>query len=247
MRTDKPCEEAERTYEFVMDSVERILDLSTTSLTSDYRGCALPDARMMLSNVLKNVFGMSFVRIATLLNKDHATVMHYIRRHSDIFDTEPKYAQTYKTLVTDVSSRLNVINYRPVKNGNIKLRTVASGEKDQFDVLMTSFEKIEDAQAFVQAKTKPDDSVLYSGPTSEIRIEFVMQVVASDEKRYMQAAMQRSDDLRMIVMNEPIPRYYMDYRTGEFTILLDPTASFESACKMLGAKELSVIDTRRQQ
>lgn len=245
MRFVTKRERSEEIFEAVMDSVERICDMSVTSIMSEYQGRTVVDVRRMMCKIFKVLFDMSYQSIADLLNKNHATIIHHIHKHDDLYVCDKEYAHAYDELLLDVKQRSRAINYRPVRNGSIKLREIYSSEKEIFNVMMASFTSVTEVRDYLETNRIQEENVVYRGPTDKLPPHIAHELVFNDEKKYMEGIMRKSMDLYMTITDQPVERYYTDYTTGDCTIINDAMASYRSAVSMLGNRSLSLIYTKR--
>lgn len=240
-------EKAEKAFECLMDSVERTCDLSLTSIMSEHQGRVVVDVKRMMCKILRALFDLSYTSIGGLFNKDHATIIHHVNRHDDLYLYDKEYAHDFDALLLDVKQRTRAVLYRIVKNGSIKLREINSSEKEVFNVMMTSFTSATEVNAYLESNRIHRESVVYHGPTDDIPPRIVHELVFNDEKRYMEGVMRKSMDFYKTITDQPVQRHYTDYTTGECTIVNDPMASYLSASSMLGDKKVSLIYMLRPQ
>ena len=77
-------------------------NLNWSSVLSKSRVGVIVDARRLYCGLLRNIFGLTFLEIAEILNKNHATIMHNISKH-DIF---VKILKSYKRNYEEIESSL---------------------------------------------------------------------------------------------------------------------------------------------
>jgi hypothetical protein len=242
----KEQERAEQIFEFVLQSVERKCGLSSMALMSGYQAKEIVEVRRMLCKMLRSTFGLTYVAIGKLLEKNHATVMFHVAKHDHFYVLEKKYARFYDELLMDVSNSIRTMNYRSFVNGTLRLKEIHSSEHEVFEVIMACFTGVTEAKEFLENNSIKRDMVVYYGPTKSMPSTMAHELVFNDEKKYMEELMMKSRDLYRTIMGTPITRYYLDYTTGLCTIKDDPIESYMSAASMLGNMSITVVYTRRQ-
>lgn len=56
------------------------------------RKVPIPFARTMIAKTIREVYGYPFMKIGDILNRDHATIIHYLK----IYDAEYKYNKEFR-------------------------------------------------------------------------------------------------------------------------------------------------------
>jgi len=235
-----------KAFKFVMDSAERVLDISEISLASEYRGREVVDVRKMVCKVLRSKFNLSFSDIGKLLNRDHSTMVYYVSAHEDLCMSNGEYLACYNALMEDIKRKMRAMNNDPVYNGQINLKEIHSSEKDVFSVVMKCFETDREAKQFINDFGILKEHLIYHGQTMKMPSSLAKELVMSDEKRFVSDIMKRSGRLHEILTNKPVVKYYINYATGEFNIMDEPMLSYESAAHLLGQKDITVIYMKRQ-
>ena len=69
-------------------------DVTPTELLSKYRKRELVEKRMVLSYFLKIKFDLTFDKIATIMNRTHASIIHYIKRLGTVGDPRQRRSIT---------------------------------------------------------------------------------------------------------------------------------------------------------
>ena len=77
-------------------------NLGWSAIESRSRKGVIIDARRLYCGILRNIFGLTFQEIAGILNKNHATIIHNIKKH-DIF---VKILKSYKKNYEEIESSL---------------------------------------------------------------------------------------------------------------------------------------------
>ena len=60
------------------------------------------DARKIMSVLLRNVYKLTFSKIGTVLERDHASILHYYRDHENLMETDQDYKHFYNTALSAV-------------------------------------------------------------------------------------------------------------------------------------------------
>lgn len=80
-------------------NIEKIIDkacsfwgVSRKEVLGKGRGKPLPFARAMIAKTLRDMYGMTTIRIGFELNRDHSTVVHYLK----VYDAEYAYNKEFR-------------------------------------------------------------------------------------------------------------------------------------------------------
>lgn len=228
-------------FHFVLDTFERKCDLSIASMVSPCRQRDLVDARKAFYKILRDIFGMSYTSIGLLFKKNHSTIICAMNEHDRLYKRDKNYTDFYDMVYEDVRLRIKLKNIYNMRNGVVKLKVLYVNEKAAFNVLIKCFPSKKDSFDYMNENKVAIDSVVFHGQPISIGAALAKETVNSDEKRYMLDLMKRSKDPIMSIVNEPIDRYYMDYRACEFIIKNDPQASLMSAIHIFDDQDVALI------
>lgn len=91
--------------EFTTERDEKIIkeicsryDVKWSSILSKNRKRCIVDARRLYCGILRNVFGLTFEKIGTILNKNHATIVHNIKMHDNFISVLKSYKKNYEEI-----------------------------------------------------------------------------------------------------------------------------------------------------
>jgi chromosomal replication initiation ATPase DnaA len=75
------------------------LKVNWEDITSDTRTRPLPDARKILAYFIKKYYSsITVVEIGKLLNKDHSSVLYYLKNVEDLLLTDPQFSRKIKSI-----------------------------------------------------------------------------------------------------------------------------------------------------
>lgn len=134
----------------------------------------------------------------------------------------------------------------PKKPDSLLLKEVPSDEKETFRVMLTSFDEEQEAADFMRLNNIDLERVVFFGKADAMTENIAKASVSIDAKKQMEALMRKSLDLYGLVKGGPTDVHYMDYGTGEHTILNDAIASFRTALLAIDAKEVALIHVQPQ-
>jgi len=84
--------------EFTTERDEKIIkeicsryNVKWSSILSKNRIRRVIDARRLYCGILRNVFGLTFHSIGTILNKNHATIVHNLKMHDNFISVLKSY------------------------------------------------------------------------------------------------------------------------------------------------------------
>lgn len=89
----------ERKIEGCMRLMEEFSGINRQELVSNSRRQELVSYRCILSNYFRNKFRMPLNSIGAIMNRDHSSIIHLIKRHNDSMATDGNYASDYKKFV----------------------------------------------------------------------------------------------------------------------------------------------------
>lgn len=74
----------------VISSVAKVLDVTTSDLKSESRKTKVAEARFIVMYILVKVYKMRLISVASILNRDHSTVINGVRKYETLMDTKDK-------------------------------------------------------------------------------------------------------------------------------------------------------------
>jgi hypothetical protein len=91
--------------EFTTERDEKIIkeicsryNVKWSSILSKNRIRRVIDARRLYCGILRNVFGLTFQSIGTILNKNHATIVHNLKMHDNFISVLKSYKKNYEEI-----------------------------------------------------------------------------------------------------------------------------------------------------
>lgn len=98
------------------ETVQRIVEMVTqTNLLMNNRKRECVDARMIYSYVLRHTLGASLTSIGMSINKDHTTIIHYLKTMESLLEVDREVARKYircKELLLLSEQPLNLLDER---------------------------------------------------------------------------------------------------------------------------------------
>jgi len=98
------------------ETVQRIVEMVTqTNLLMNNRKRECVDARMIYSYVLRHTLGASLTSIGMSINKDHTTIIHYLKTMEGLLEVDREVARKYircKELLLLSEQPLNLLDER---------------------------------------------------------------------------------------------------------------------------------------
>ena len=89
--------------------IEKVLDVKEEELKSKSRIRKNSDARKMFFNYLRENTSYSLTELGSLLNRDHATVIHCVKTNKIYCDTDKAYRENYEKIKNEFNNK--IINY----------------------------------------------------------------------------------------------------------------------------------------
>jgi len=86
----------------IKSEICRRYDVSWISIESRSRVRLVVDARRMYCGILRNTFGITYTKIAKILNKNHATILHNVNQHNNFI----KILKSYKLNFEEIEAML---------------------------------------------------------------------------------------------------------------------------------------------
>lgn len=100
----------------IYETVQNIVEMVThTKLTVNNRKRECVDARMIYAYVLRHSVGASLASIGMSINKDHTTIIHYIKTMDNLLEVDREVARKYircKELLLLSEQPLNLLDER---------------------------------------------------------------------------------------------------------------------------------------
>jgi len=89
----------ERKIEAIMRLMQEFSGIDTQELVSNSRKQELVSYRCMLCNYFRIKFRMPLKSIAAIMNRDHSSIIHLIKRHNDFMTSDSNYSREYDKFV----------------------------------------------------------------------------------------------------------------------------------------------------
>ena len=127
---------------------EIVNDIFQCDVMSTVRRRENVDGRRAFSAILKNE-GHSFTKIGKVLNKDHATIMHYVRGIEGVLKTDSgftrKYDKASMTFLTKIDRSENDFISKEIN----KLKDKVTSERSHASTLNREIKRLENVQFFL--------------------------------------------------------------------------------------------------
>lgn len=95
----------EQVADIILDRVCDFLRVEKDRVVSKNRVNEIVEARFMYFNYMLSTFkGYSLENLGKICNRDHATVIHARKKHSEFMETDLKYAFEYNTLTKHLNT-----------------------------------------------------------------------------------------------------------------------------------------------
>lgn len=109
------------------------------------------DGRRAFSNVLKRQ-GYSCTKIGKILNKNHATIIHYVRGIEGILKTDSSFAKKYDTALMMFLKNIEVSEDELFSEEVIKLKDEVNFERSHISTLNREIKRLENLQVYLNKK-----------------------------------------------------------------------------------------------
>jgi len=100
-----------------LDVVSKTLGLEKEALLGTTRDRVLVDARRIIMNIVLSEESISVSDAARSLNKNHATVIYYRNTHRSLYDSSPRYKDTYDVCLKEYKGE-KAITFQDYLEGN---------------------------------------------------------------------------------------------------------------------------------
>ena len=81
----------------IVTVVAKISGLKVKKLKSDTRKRYIVDIRRMCMNLIRSKLKLPTPAIGAMFDKDHATILHNLNQHKDLYELEVEYRRLYDT------------------------------------------------------------------------------------------------------------------------------------------------------
>jgi chromosomal replication initiation ATPase DnaA len=85
------------------------LQLDVRLIRTGYRETAYADARKMIAYIFNRYFRYGVTKTGVLMNKDHSTVIHAVRKHEQFMQIDKQYARRFYNVMTTIKENLSDI------------------------------------------------------------------------------------------------------------------------------------------
>lgn len=100
----------EETNEFrVFKEVCVSLKLDLLLIRTGFREIEYADARKMIAYIFNRYFKYGVSKTGTIMNKDHSTIIHAVKKHEHFMQTDKQYARKFYKVMTRVKENLSDI------------------------------------------------------------------------------------------------------------------------------------------
>jgi len=100
-----------------LDVVSKTLGLEKEAILGTTRDRVLVDARRIIMNIVLAEESISISDAGRSLNKNHATVIHYRNTHRSLYDSLPRYKDTYDVCLKEYKGE-KAITFQDYLEGN---------------------------------------------------------------------------------------------------------------------------------
>lgn len=108
---DKLEIEGDSLHDKIMQVVCLITNSKPEQLKSRRRFRNYVNARTMFSALMRKFTGYSLKRIGMLVDRDHASVMHYEKNHNDFIETDFEYKMMFTQCEALINNKLNLYDF----------------------------------------------------------------------------------------------------------------------------------------
>lgn len=86
------------------NEIIKIIDYTFDSkLNDNTRKRELVENRMIFAKIVYDMHKLSLMRIGSYINKNHATIIHYLKQHENLMDFDIFYKMKYKKILALVN------------------------------------------------------------------------------------------------------------------------------------------------
>ena len=108
-------EQIAKTLELVTKATAIICDLNEAEMKSESRERQLVDARRIAYAVAKKHFNYPYTYIGRFYGKNHATIIHQVKAHEAICQTEKDYCKRYEMVRNCVRDKIGIDHLKEYK------------------------------------------------------------------------------------------------------------------------------------
>ena len=101
-------EQTAKTLELITKATAIICDLNEAEMLSESRERQLVDARRIAYTVAKKHFNYPYTYIGRFYGKNHATIIHQVKAHEGIYQTEKDYRKRYEMVRNCVRDKVGM-------------------------------------------------------------------------------------------------------------------------------------------
>ena len=100
----------EDVVEIVFSSIEEYSQVSKIDLKAKTRKINVAQMRQIFSRIIAKELNtvLTLENIGYYINRDHATVLHHCKQHSNLYETDRVYAAKYDTILKNVLTEIDV-------------------------------------------------------------------------------------------------------------------------------------------
>ena len=93
-----PQKEIDITLDLICLTVAREFGVTVEGIKSDNRHTPFSDVRRIIAVLILKFTGNNLVQTASIMNKNHATIIHYRKKHEDLLKTDVFYREKFERL-----------------------------------------------------------------------------------------------------------------------------------------------------
>lgn len=88
----------------VLKVVAKETSVTVEDIISKTRIQNITEARQLFCYVIRERYGIPFVKIGKLINRDHATILHSVKAHKNRHDVDKKYRELTRNVFVSVEN-----------------------------------------------------------------------------------------------------------------------------------------------
>ena len=106
-RITKEVIRSEKTYtpEYIVEKIAAYYDVSVDEIKGKGKTKQVATARQVAIYLMRKLTGLTLMEIGTVLNRDHSTVLHAIRKIEDSLTSDPELADTLRDITANITNK----------------------------------------------------------------------------------------------------------------------------------------------
>jgi hypothetical protein len=93
----------------VFKTVCKTLNLDIALIRTPFKQHDYADARKMIAYIFHRYFKYGVLKTGIIMNKDHSTITHAVKKHRDFMETDPQYARKFYAIIGKIREDLSDI------------------------------------------------------------------------------------------------------------------------------------------